>query len=73
MATPAQITSLYNAAMDSVNLINRISSQTHITAKEVTVVDRNKQYLVNTLSMTPWTTENLAPLQTAANVVVTVK
>jgi hypothetical protein len=71
--TPAEIAQHYRAAMDSVNLINAIAAQTTITAQDVKAVNRNTEHLKIMLAKTFWTTENLAPLQAAAAVVVVVK
>jgi hypothetical protein len=72
-ATPTveQIAQHYSAAMDSVNLINRIVAQPTKTIADVATVNRNTEHLKIMLAKTFWTTEDLAPLTAASIVTVT--
>ena len=71
--TPEQIAKKYYMAMYSVNLINRIAAQAHITQADVDTVNLNIAHLTIMLSKTFWTTEDLTPLKNAVKVVVVVK
>ena len=64
--TPEQIAQHYNAAMDSVNLINGGKPERMTDADWADCLKRNKDHLVIMLAKDYWTTENLAPLQAAA-------
>jgi hypothetical protein len=61
-----QIAKHYSAAMDSVNLINAGKPEGMDDAEWADCVARNKEHLVIMLAKTWWTTEDLAPLQAAA-------
>lgn len=64
--TPEQIARQYSAAMDSVNLINGGKPE-HMSDKDwEDCVKRNKEHLKIMLQKDFWTTENLTPLQDAA-------
>jgi hypothetical protein len=64
--TPEQIAQHYNAAMDSVNLINAGKPE-QMSAEEWTdCVSRNKEHLTIMLAKDFWTTEDLTPLQQAS-------
>lgn len=69
--TVEQIAKHYSAAMDSVNLINKITSKPTKTEQDVKAVVRNTEHLKIMLGKTFWTTQDLTPLHTAANVAVT--
>jgi len=64
--TPEQIAKHYSAAMDSVNLINSGQPEGMDDAEWADCVARNKEHLKIMLAKDYWTTENLAPLQTAS-------
>ena len=64
--TQAEIERHYSAAMDSVNLINGGKPEGMDDQEWADCVARNKEHLRIMLAKTFWTTEDLAPLQTAA-------
>ena len=62
-----QIAKHYNAAMDSVNLLNAGKTDEKMTDEEwADTVARNKEHLQIMLAKDFWTTEDLTPLQQAA-------
>jgi hypothetical protein len=56
----------YNAAMDSVNLINAGKPKSMSDEDWVDTVARNKEHLNIMLAKDFWTTEDLTPLQDAS-------
>lgn len=60
------IARLYASSIDSVNLINGAKPAYMSDAEWSSVVSRNKEHLRIMLAKPWWTTENLTPLQTAA-------
>tara|TARA_R110000822_G_scaffold285703_1_gene407035 strand:+ start:140 stop:340 length:201 start_codon:yes stop_codon:yes gene_type:complete len=56
----------YNAAMDSVNLINAGNVSNMPEDEWADTVARNKEHLVLMLTKDFWTTEDLTPLQEAS-------
>lgn len=64
--TAEQIARHYSAAMDSVNLINGGKPEGMQDAEWADCVARNKEHLRIMLAKDFWTTEDLAPLQAAA-------
>ena len=64
--TAKQIAGHYNAAMDSVNLLNAGKPEGMSDADWADCVKRNKEHLQIMLAKDFWTTENLKPLQDAA-------
>ena len=64
--TPEQIAQHYNAAMDSVNLINGGKPEGMSDADWADCLTRNKEHLKIMVAKTYWTNQNLAPLQQAA-------
>jgi len=64
--TPEQIAQHYSAAMDSVNLINGGKPAQMSDADWADCLKRNKEHLKIMLAKDYWTTEDLAPLQTAS-------
>ena len=68
--TAPEIAKHYSAAMDSVNLINKLMALPTRTAEEIATVKRNVAHLKIMLAKTFWTTENLAPLTAASLVTV---
>jgi hypothetical protein len=64
--TPEQIAKHYSAALDSVNLINAGKPERMTDAEWADTVARNKEHLRLMIAKTYWTTEDLAPLQSAA-------
>ena len=64
--TAEQIAQHYSAAMDSVNLINGGKPEGMEDAEWADTVARNKEHLNIMLAKDFWTTEDLTPLQAAA-------
>ena len=64
--TAEQIAKYYSAAMDSVNLINSEKSEYMNDAEWADCIARNKEHLKIMLAKDFWTTEDLAPLEAAA-------
>jgi hypothetical protein len=64
--TAEQIAKHYSACMDSVNLINGGKPEGMEADEWADCVARNKEHLKIMLAKDYWTTENLAPLQTAS-------
>jgi len=64
--TPEQIAKHYSAAMDSVNLINGTKPEGMDDAEWADTIARNKEHLNIMLAKDFWTTEDLTPLQAAA-------
>lgn len=64
--TPEEIAHHYSAAMDSVNLINAGKPERMSDEDWADCVARNKEHLRIMLAKDFWTTEDLAPLQAAA-------
>jgi len=64
--TPEQIQRHFNAAMDSVNLINGVKPEGMTDAEWADCLSRNKEHLKIMLAKDYWTTEDLAPLQAAS-------
>ena len=56
----------YSACMDSVNLINGEKPEMMTDEEWADTIARNKEHLVIMLAKDFWTTEDLAPLQEAA-------
>ena len=65
--TAEEIARHYSAAMDSVNLINAGQPEGVEDADWADTVARNKEHLQIMLAKDFWTTEDLTPLQAAAN------
>lgn len=63
--TPTQIARHYSAAMDSVNLINRMKTLPSLTEKDIDTINRNVEHLKIMLAKDFWTTEDLTPFQNA--------
>ena len=61
-----QIAQHYKAAMDSVNLINAGQPEGMTAEDWADCLARNKEHLKIMLAKDFWTTEDLAPLQTAS-------
>ena len=64
--TAEEIARHYSAAMDSVNLINAGKPEGMEDAEWEDTVARNKEHLKIMLAKDFWTTEDLSPLQAAA-------
>ena len=64
--TAEDIQKHYDAAMDSVNLINAGKPEGMDDAEWAACVERNKAHLEIMLAKDFWTTQDLAPLQAAA-------
>lgn len=64
--TQEQIAQHYSAALDSVNLINSAKPENVEDADWADTVSRNKEHLRIMLAKDFWTTEDLTPLQQAA-------
>jgi len=63
--TAEEIAGHYSAAMDSVNLINALAAQESRTTEEQNTVSRNVEHLELMVAKDYWTTEDLAPLNSA--------
>lgn len=63
--TAEEIARHYSAAMDSVNLINALAAQESRTTEEQNTVSRNVEHLEIMVAKDYWTTEDLAPLNSA--------
>lgn len=64
--TEQQIAQHYNAAMDSVNLINAGKPEYMNAEDWADCLERNKEHLRIMLARDFWTTEDLEPLQLAS-------
>jgi len=64
--TAEEIARHYSASMDSVNLINAGKPENMEDAEWADTIARNKAHLVIMLAKDFWTTEDLAPLETAS-------
>jgi hypothetical protein len=64
--TAEQIARHYAAAMDSVNLINGEKPENTTDEEWADTIARNKEHLNIMLAKDYWTTEDLTPLQDAA-------
>jgi len=64
--TPEQIAQHYNAAMDSVNLINGGKPEPMSDVDWADTLKRNKEHLTIMIAKDFWTTEDLTPLRQAA-------
>ena len=64
--TSEEIARHYSAAMDSVNLINGDKPENATDADWADTIARNKEHLNIMLAKDFWTTEDLTPLQAAA-------
>ena len=64
--TSEEIAQHYSAAMDSVNLINAGQPEGMTAEDWADTLKRNKDHLLIMLAKDYWTTEDLAPLQTAS-------
>ena len=67
LTTAEQIAKHYSAAMDSVALINAGKPEGMTDADWADCLSRNKEHLKLMLAKDFWTTEDLAPLQAAAD------
>lgn len=65
--TPEQIQRHFNAAMDSVNLINGGKPEMMTDAEWADCLSRNKEHLKIMLAKTYWTNEDLTPFHSAVN------
>ena len=63
--TAEEIAGHYTAAMDSVNLINRLVAQSSLTQEEQDTVSRNAEHLQIMVAKDYWTTEDLTPFNNA--------
>jgi dihydrodipicolinate synthase/N-acetylneuraminate lyase len=64
--TAEEIARHYAAALDSVNLINGEKPENTTDEEWLDTIARNKEHLNIMLAKDYWTTEDLAPLQAAA-------
>jgi hypothetical protein len=64
--TAEEIAKHYSAAMDSVALINGEKPENTTDEEWADTIARNKEHLSIMLAKTYWTTEDLAPLEAAA-------
>ena len=65
--TPEEIQRHFNAAMDSVNLINAGQPEGITDEDWADTVSRNVEHLQIMLDKTYWTTEDLTPIQALVN------
>ena len=63
--TAAEIAQNYSAAVDSVNLINRLDALESLTDEEKDTAKINVEHLELMVTEDYWTTEDLAPLNAA--------
>lgn len=63
--TSDEITDHYNAAMDSVNLINAVIASPDDYADDETILDRNVGHLKIVVGWNFWTTEDMTPINDA--------
>ena len=63
--TAEEIARHYTAAMDSVDLINRLVALDSLTSEEQDTVDRNVEHLQIMVVKDYWTTEDLTPFNDA--------
>lgn len=63
--SPERIAKHYSAALDSVDLINKLLLKETLTPKEQDRLDRNVQHLQIMVGKNFWTTEDLTPLNSA--------
>ena len=63
--TVEEIASNYNAAMDSVNLINEIVASGDTDEESVDTLKRNRDHLKIMVDKEYWTTEDLQPFKDA--------
>lgn len=63
--TAEQIARHYSAAMDSVELINRLVAKSSRTTDEDDMIARNVEHLEIMVAKDFWTTEDLSPLTDA--------
>ena len=63
--TAAEIAQNYSAAVDSVNLINRLHALESLTDEDKDTVKRNVEHLELMVAKDYWTTEDLAPFNAA--------
>ena len=66
MVTPEEVQRSYDAAMDSVNLINGDKPENTTDEEWADTIARNKEHLNIMLAKPYWTDEDLSPLKTAA-------
>ena len=64
--TAEEVARHYAAALDSVALINACKQENQTDEEWADTVARNKEHLVIMLAKDFWTTEDLSPLQAAA-------
>ena len=64
--TPEEIAKHYSACMDSVNLINGSKPEYMSNVEWEDCLQRNRDHLRHMLKMDFWTTEDLTPLEDAA-------
>lgn len=63
--TDEEIARHYSAAMDSVNLINRLLAQLEIDTEDEDSLDRNARHLELMVEKDYWTDEDLGPFHEA--------
>ena len=66
--TPEQIAQHYSAALDSVNLINKLVEQETLSEDDVDCIDRNVRHLQLMIAKPFWTTEDMTPLASSVSV-----
>ena len=71
--TAEEIAGHYNAALDSVNLVNELAAKEDLTEEEKNTIKRNVEHLQLMVGKEFWTDEDLTPLTgaiTAGNAAV---
>jgi len=63
--TPEEIARNYSAAGDSVTLINELIAVETLTDEQINTVSRNVEHLEIMVAKDYWTTEDLAPFNSA--------
>ena len=63
--TAEEVDGSYNAALDSVNLINDLAAKDELTEEEVKTIQRNVEHLQLMVGKDFWGSKNLKPLNDA--------
>ena len=64
---PEQSAHHYSAALDSVNLINKLVEQETLSEGDVDCIDRNVIHLQLMVTKSFWTTEDMTPLTSSVS------
>jgi len=63
--TTEEVTGTYNAALDSVSLINDLAAKDELTEDEIKTIQRNVEHLQLMVGKDFWGSKNLKPLNDA--------